>query len=197
MGTTLHSTTAYNPAANGIVERAHHSLNAALMARCTDERWKEQLPWVLLGLRTAPKANDDASPAEKLYGETLADPREFFLLTALTPSSQDYCAYVFIRVDAHCPPLTRPYRGPHRVIRLAAKAYLLDIHGREDWVTINRLKPTFLLDNEVCEEAGRRPRVPPSVPPCRHTCRPNPHQRGTHRANPRCWFQPTPIVLQE
>ncbi|XP_066947152.1 uncharacterized protein [Macrobrachium rosenbergii] len=48
MVTTLHSTTAYNPAANGMVERVHRSLKAALMACCTDDRWKEQLSWVLL-----------------------------------------------------------------------------------------------------------------------------------------------------
>ncbi|XP_066967500.1 igE-binding protein-like [Macrobrachium rosenbergii] len=88
MGTTLHSTMAYNPAANGMVERAHCSLKAALMAHCTDERWREQLPWVLLGLCTAPKANGNASPAEKVYGETLAVPGEFFLPLAPTPPSQ-------------------------------------------------------------------------------------------------------------
>ncbi|XP_066940985.1 uncharacterized protein [Macrobrachium rosenbergii] len=162
MGTTLHSTTAYNPAVNGIVERAHRSLKAALMARCTDERWKEQLPWVLLDLRTAPKANGDASPAEKVYRDTLAIPGEFFPLSAdgadtplpwlrelaqkfapcdktftdrtttYSPPALRSCAYVFVRVDAHRPPLTRPYTGPHRVTRWTTKAYLLDIHGQED-----------------------------------------------------------------
>ncbi|XP_066965454.1 igE-binding protein-like [Macrobrachium rosenbergii] len=54
-GTTHHTTTAYYPAANGLVERFHRSLKASLMARCTAEDWKYQLPWVLLGLRTAPR----------------------------------------------------------------------------------------------------------------------------------------------
>ncbi|XP_066964198.1 uncharacterized protein [Macrobrachium rosenbergii] len=130
MGTTLHSEMAYNPAANGMVERVHCSLKAALMACCTDERWKEQLPWVLLGLCTTPKANGDASPVEKICGETLAIPGEFFppsadganttLLklreltqkfapchktftdrtTTYRPPALDSCAYVFVRVDA-------------------------------------------------------------------------------------------------
>ncbi|XP_066964202.1 uncharacterized protein [Macrobrachium rosenbergii] len=185
---------AYNPAANGMVERAHRSLKAALMACCTDERWKEQLPWVLLGLRSAPKANGDTSPAEKVYGETLAVPGEFFppladgantrlprlreLAQRFTPCHKTFtdrtitysppilhsCAYVFIRVDARRPPLTRPYRGPRRVIRQASKAFLLNIHGREEWITIDRLKPAFLLDSEVCE-VDRRPRVPPQYLP--------------------------------
>ncbi|XP_064111548.1 uncharacterized protein LOC135219046 [Macrobrachium nipponense] len=78
MGTSLHATTAYDLAANGMVERVHRSLKASLMARCTGEDWKSQLPWVLLGLRTAPQANGEASPAEKLYREPLAVPGEFF-----------------------------------------------------------------------------------------------------------------------
>ncbi|XP_066950799.1 uncharacterized protein [Macrobrachium rosenbergii] len=66
LGTTHHSTTAYNPAANGLVERLHRSLKASLMARCTAENWKYQLPWVLLGMRTTPRANGDQSAAEKV-----------------------------------------------------------------------------------------------------------------------------------
>ncbi|XP_066950833.1 uncharacterized protein [Macrobrachium rosenbergii] len=72
MGTTLHSTTAYNPAANGMVERAHRSLKASLMACCINDNWKAQLPWVLLGLLTTPRAEGEVSPAEKVYSETLA-----------------------------------------------------------------------------------------------------------------------------
>ncbi|XP_068203033.1 uncharacterized protein [Palaemon carinicauda] len=72
MGTTLHSTTAYNPAANGMVERTHRALKASLMASCTDGDRKSRLPWVLSGLRTAPRADGEPSPAEKLYGEVLA-----------------------------------------------------------------------------------------------------------------------------
>ncbi|XP_066969236.1 uncharacterized protein [Macrobrachium rosenbergii] len=143
MGTTLHSTTAYNPIANGMVETAHRSLKTALMAHCTDENWKAQLPWVLLGLCTAPRADGDVSPAEKLYGETLAVPGEFFppsvngtdtplprlrelaqkfapchktfidRMNTYSPASLDSCTYVFIRIDVHCLPLTRPYRGPY------------------------------------------------------------------------------------
>ncbi|XP_066955726.1 uncharacterized protein [Macrobrachium rosenbergii] len=78
MGTTLHSTTAYNPAANGMVERTHRPLKAALIARCTNDNWKAQLLWVLLGLCTAPRANGEESPAEILYGKALAVPGEFF-----------------------------------------------------------------------------------------------------------------------
>ncbi|XP_066982119.1 uncharacterized protein [Macrobrachium rosenbergii] len=177
------------------------------MARCTNERWKEQLPWVLLGLHTAPKANGNASPAEKVYGKTLAG--EFFPLSAdgantplprlreftqkfapchktftdrtttYSPPTLDSCAYVFVRVDARWSPLTRPYRGLHQAIRQAAKAYFLDIHGRENWVTIDRLKLAFLLDSEVHEEVGRCPRVPPQYLPADTPAPPPKRVRGS------------------
>ncbi|XP_066967135.1 uncharacterized protein [Macrobrachium rosenbergii] len=131
MRTTLQSTTAYNPAANGMVERAHSSLKAALMAHCIDDNWKAQLPWVLLGLRTAPRAGDDESPAEKVYGETLAVLGEFFPMASddadtslpmlrevaqkFTPCRKTFtdrthvyspwalntCTHIFIRIDTH------------------------------------------------------------------------------------------------
>ena len=200
MGTKLHSTTAYNPAANGMVERSHRSIKAALMARCTDYRWKDHLPWILLGLRTAPKSDSGLSPAEMVYGEALAVPGEFFpsdttnsaidlprLREAanrfrpcirtyserkkpFTPKGLDSCPHVFVRNDAHRTPLTRPYRGPYKVVDRNNKAFLLDIHGRNDWVSIDRLKPAFLIEDDVTVEPGRMPRLPPQnrpAPPAR------------------------------
>lgn len=55
LGTTLHHTTAYHPQANGLVERFHRYLKSALRARLTGPNWTKELPWVLLGIRTAPK----------------------------------------------------------------------------------------------------------------------------------------------
>ena len=80
MGTSLHRTTAHNPAANGMGERTHRTLKAALMARCTGLDWKSQLPWMLLGLRTTPKEGLGVSSAEMVYGETIADLASFFRL---------------------------------------------------------------------------------------------------------------------
>ncbi|XP_064116693.1 uncharacterized protein LOC135222536 [Macrobrachium nipponense] len=78
LGTKHHTTTSYNPAANGILERVHHSFKASLMACCQHPDWKAQLPCVLLGVRTAPKSNSDPFPAEKVYWETLTVPGKFF-----------------------------------------------------------------------------------------------------------------------
>ena len=49
MGSHIHTTTAYHPQANGIVERTHRRLKEALAAHGGE--WTRNLPWVLLGLR--------------------------------------------------------------------------------------------------------------------------------------------------
>ena len=70
-------TTAYHPQANGLVERFHRRLKAALRARLAGPDWHAHLPWVLLGLRSAPREDSASSPAEALYGLQLTLPAEF------------------------------------------------------------------------------------------------------------------------
>jgi cleavage and polyadenylation specificity factor subunit 1 len=53
-GINLCRTTPHHPAANGLVERLHRTLKAAIMCHA-DEQWTEALPLVLLGIRTATK----------------------------------------------------------------------------------------------------------------------------------------------
>lgn len=77
IGARHFSTTAYHPAANGIIERFHRQLKAALMCH-TDEKWCDALPLVLLGIRNAWKEDIQASPAELVYGEPLRLPGQFF-----------------------------------------------------------------------------------------------------------------------
>ena len=77
LGAKIHHTTAYHPQANGLVERFHRSLKAALRARLTMTAWIDELPWVLLGLRTMPKQDLGASVAEMVYGSPLTVPGTF------------------------------------------------------------------------------------------------------------------------
>ena len=49
-------TTPYHPAANGLIERFHRTLKAAIMCQA-DISWTEALPIILLGLRTTYKEN--------------------------------------------------------------------------------------------------------------------------------------------
>lgn len=70
-------TTAYHPACNGLVERFHRQLKAAITCHAK-ENWTEILPLVLLGIRSSYKEDLKASSAEIVYGETLRLPGEFF-----------------------------------------------------------------------------------------------------------------------
>ncbi|KAI5731027.1 hypothetical protein M8J77_003513 [Diaphorina citri] len=69
-------TTAYHPAANGMVDRLHRQLKAAIKCHHTD-RWTDILPTVLLGIRAAWRDDFKASCAELVYGEPLRLPGEF------------------------------------------------------------------------------------------------------------------------
>ena len=177
IGSTHHLTTAYNPEANGLVERMHRTLKAALMTRCKDASWMSQLPWVLLGLRTTPKDGTDVSAAELVYGDPLVIPSEFFPATStspdlvrlrskvgdLSPFPQTYsdtrkthvpeslkkASHVFVRIDSHRAPLTPPYSGPYKVLQRNDKALLLLIKGSGDWVSIDRVKPAFLPPDDA------------------------------------------------
>lgn len=69
-------TTAYHPACNGLVERFHRQLKAAITCHGNDS-WVDSLPPVLLGIRSAFKEDLKTTSAELLYGEPLRLPGEF------------------------------------------------------------------------------------------------------------------------
>lgn len=75
-GTTHFRTTAYHPAANGLVERLHRQLKAAITCHLP-ETWTDALPIVMLGLRSVYREDIKATTAELLYGETIRIPGEF------------------------------------------------------------------------------------------------------------------------
>ena len=203
LGAQLHRTTAYHPQANGIVERFHRQLKAALRARLVGPAWMDELPLVLLGLRSAPKEDLGCAPSEIVYGTTIRLPGEFFQATTLAaepevsdllkhlrttmaglrpmetshyrqhtahmPVDLQSCTFVFVRHDAHRTPLRCTYDGPFRVLERAAKYFTLDLNGRRDTVSVDRLKPAFLdSDFGFHEERGSstdRLQQPPVPPP--------------------------------
>ena len=196
IGSHVHFTTSFNPASNGMIERFHRTLKQSLTARCSTADWFYQLPWILLGLRTTPKVDIGSSPAEMVFGEPIVVPGEFFpheskndslelrraqnaaakfkpimprnnKRATYVPESIKTSEFVFVRNDSHRPHLSGPYKGPFKVLHRSDKAYKIRVHSnKDDWVSIDRLKPAF-LDKDVsfppCSSFGRRLRPPAFV----------------------------------
>ena len=83
-------TTAYHPQSNGQIERWHRTMKAALMARGATNQWTEELPAVLLGLRTALRNSNNLSPAMMTYGTTLRLPSDFIVPSKTDINENDY-----------------------------------------------------------------------------------------------------------
>ncbi|BHF85630.1 hypothetical protein SprV_1002879900 [Sparganum proliferum] len=81
LGCTRIRTTAYDPAANGMVERFHRQLKASLRTAADPENWTDHLPLVLLGIRSALKPDLDCSAAELVFGATVRLPGEMITST--------------------------------------------------------------------------------------------------------------------
>ena len=67
LGIRHSTTTAYHPQSNGMIERFHRQLKDSLRARLASSDWPSHLPWVLLGLRAAPKEDHNVSADELLW----------------------------------------------------------------------------------------------------------------------------------
>ena len=76
-GIIRNRTTSYHPQSNGMVERFHRQLKAAIMAHESPNPWTTTLPAVLLGIRSAVKEILGRSAAEMVYGTTLRLPGQF------------------------------------------------------------------------------------------------------------------------
>ena len=118
-GINLSYTTAFQPAANGLVERMHRSIKAAILCRL-QERWTKAFP---LGIRKAFK-DLQASVLELFFGEPLRIPGELLAApptTGIHQSSLHSSAPIRITVaspsgTSHIPRWLCP-QGPGRLYR--------------------------------------------------------------------------------
>ncbi len=118
-GVEHHTTTAYHPEANGLVERFHRRLKESLKALCRDERdrWFWRLPCALLSIRTALKPDVGASPADLVYGEGLALPGELLGNhpqedASLQQQRRELLGNLRLEVDRLQPAATSAHRNP-------------------------------------------------------------------------------------
>lgn len=177
---------------------------AALKAHPQPDHWTDALPLVLLGIRTTLKEDICCTAAELVYGTNLRLPGEFFVagsnnspdpgnyvtqlkstmqLLRATPTRQvspptghidNAASHVFVRHDAVRKPLQQPYNGPYQVLDRSAKYYTIDIKGRKDTVSIDRLKPAC-LDSHTLPSNLSTPSPLPSTNPVTRTTRSGRH----------------------
>ncbi|BHF85886.1 hypothetical protein SprV_1002906000 [Sparganum proliferum] len=110
LGCTRIRTTAYHPAANGMVERFHRQLKTALRAVEDPGNWSDNLPLALLGIRAALKSDLGCSAAELVFGTTLRLPGEMITATSRgadqTPDNLVHRLRQFMRSLSPVPPRT-------------------------------------------------------------------------------------------
>ena len=107
LGSELIHTTSYNPKANGLVERFHRVLKASLKSQSELHNWYSNLGWVLLGIRSTIRENNDFSAAEMIYGTPLRLPGEYFADKATEPSASKYVKQLQNFVHSLQPTATR------------------------------------------------------------------------------------------
>lgn len=182
-GSTHFRTTAYHPAANGMIERFHRQMKAAIKSHET-QCWAEILPVILMGIRAAWKEDLQATPAEMVFGESIRLPGQFLgesnkeidstedvvtqlrkAMTNLQPQLRRHgqkatfvhkdlasSQQVFLRHDMPSGSLQPPYDGPYPVLNRGEKTFKIRINGRAVNVSIDRLKPAYILEQEEPEE---------------------------------------------
>lgn len=130
----LHHISAYHPQSNVLVECFHCSLKAILHSRHSSPAWSDKLPWVMLGLRTTPKADLDMSSTKLalqhpplLPGKLIRRGVHTMPVPALPTRHHCVCPHsagpaldstehAFVGMDSHWTPLQSPYHGPCKVI---------------------------------------------------------------------------------
>ena len=75
------------------------------------------------------------------------------------------CTHVFVRDDTVRAPLQAPYKGPFLVIERRDKYFVLDVKGKRDTVSVDRLKVAYTDTSDTSVN------TPPPIPPSRSSTR--------------------------
>ncbi|KAJ8410267.1 hypothetical protein AAFF_G00202480 [Aldrovandia affinis] len=185
LGVKLHRTTAYHPQANGLCERFHRSMKAALRASLKDGNWLDKLrgscldsgrpqgrPPVLLGGAGLTGSHCGFPRASLLDSARVFAPvptTQHGAPTSQVPPGLRSAGYVFIRHDAHRGPLQPHDDGPFRVLEHGPKHLVVDIGGRPEHVSVDRVKLAHLDVTQPVDLAipPRRGRPGPACTPLR------------------------------
>ncbi|UYV82515.1 hypothetical protein LAZ67_21002634 [Cordylochernes scorpioides] len=115
-GMKLLLTTPYHPQSKGKIERFNRTLKTAIKAH-NSVKWTDSLPTILLALRAAIREDTDLFKSDQ----------------------------VFLRINRIRKPLEPYYEGPYPVLEKSDNFFTLKIKNREVKISIDRLKPAYIL----------------------------------------------------
>ncbi len=90
---------------------------------------------------TEPPAKDFLDKLRRAPLPPPTRPLSYAQAAASVPPALLKAEFVYIRRGGVLPPLAPLYSGPYRVLRSAEKFFVLDIGGRPETVSVDRLKP--------------------------------------------------------
>ena len=114
------------------------------------------------------------------------------LMSSSVPKGLATSHYVFLRRDTRKSALQDPYEGPFRVLARRQKTYDIDVGGRQETVSLDRLKPAHTDRNQPVRPALRKRRGRP--PMKREVQVPNPPLLPALPAAPRRRGRPKKIL---
>ena len=172
-----------------MVERSLRQLKDALRARTTEADWPSHLPWVILGLRAAPKLPPRRICASPQLSSSTVFLWYFLASFLVSRSRRQRCSgspqglhlptsppgvpapprspkrSLSSRSGAK-PPLSPAYSGPFAVVSRSPKFSVLDLGERHQSVSVDWLKPHAGASIFTPAAAPRRGRPPlPVAPP--------------------------------
>lgn len=113
-----------------------------------------RLPGELVDPSTVPKVDADSPHFINMLRERMAQirpqpaswhgERPVFVHKELNK-----CTHVMLRREGVKPALTPPYTGPHKVINRGEKTFEIIVNGKRNVVSVDRVKPAFVIDEPV------------------------------------------------